>query len=123
MGCEDLVKLFFHMNLNLKLYHWQTKSYSRHKATCQLYDILSEKSDEFIEVYMGKYQRPEFKDNFTILIKELNDKNAKELLEEYVSVLKKEISKYIKQNDTDLMNIRDEMLSAINKTIYLFTLE
>lgn len=111
------------MNLNLKLYHWQTKSYSRHKATCQLYDILSEKSDEFIEVYMGKYQRPEFKDNFTILIKELNDKNAKELLEEYVSVLKKEISKYIKQNDTDLMNIRDEMLSAINKTIYLFTLE
>jgi hypothetical protein len=123
MGCEDLVKLFFHMNLNIKLYHWQTTSYARHKATCDLHDVLSGLSDQFIEVYMGRYERPEFKEPFTVMVKELSDKNAKELLEEYSTVLKKEVTKYIKSNDTDLMNIRDEMLAAINKTMYLFTLQ
>lgn len=123
MGCEDLVKLFFHMNLNIKLYHWQTTSYARHKATCDLHGVLTDLSDQFIEVYMGKYERPEFKDSFTVMVKELSDKNAKDLLEEYSNVLKKEVSKYIKTSDTDLMNIRDEMLAAINKTIYLFTLQ
>lgn len=123
MGCEDLVKLFFHMNLNIKLYHWQTTSYARHKATCDLHGVLTDLSDQFIEVYMGKYERPEFKDSFTVMVKELSDKNAKDLLEEYSNVLKKEVSKYIKTSDTDLMNIKDEMLAAINKTIYLFTLQ
>ncbi len=123
MGCEDLVKLFFHMNLNIKLYHWQTTSYARHKATCDLHGVLTDLSDQFIEVFMGKYERPEFKDSFTVMVKELSDKNAKDLLEEYSNVLKKEVSKYIKTSDTDLMNIRDEMLAAINKTIYLFTLQ
>ncbi len=123
MGCEDLVKLFFHMNLNIKLYHWQTTSYARHKATCDLHGVLTDLSDQFIEVYIGKYERPEFKDSFTVMVKELSDKNAKDLLEEYSNVLKKEVSKYIKTSDTDLMNIRDEMLAAINKTIYLFTLQ
>jgi hypothetical protein len=124
MGCEDLVKLFFHMNLNIKLYHWQTKSYARHKATCELHGVLSDLSDKFIEVYMGRYQRPEFKEPFTVMVKELSDnKTAKELIEEYITVLKKEVVKYIKSTDTDLTNIRDEMLAELNKTLYLFTLE
>jgi hypothetical protein len=123
MGCEDLVKLFFHMNLNIKLYHWQTKSYARHKATCDLHAILASLSDQFIEVYMGRYGRPEFSENFPIMVKELSDKDAKDLIEEYITVLKKEVSKYIKSSDTDLMNIRDEMLGELNKTLYLFTLE
>lgn len=124
MGCEDLIKLFFHMNLNIKLYHWQTKSYARHKATCDLHGALSDLSDKFIEVYMGRYERPDFKEPFTVMVKELNDnKTAKELIEEYITVLKKEVVKYIKSSDTDLMNIRDEMLAELNKTLYLFTLE
>ena len=124
MGCEDLVKLFFHMNLNIKLYHWQTKKFARHKATCELHESLSDLSDKFIEVYMGRYQRPEFKEPFTVMVKELSDnKTAKELIEEYITVLKKEVVKYIKSSDTDLTNIRDEMLAELNKTLYLFTLE
>lgn len=123
MGCEDLVKLFFHMNLNIKLYHWQTKSYARHKATCSLHEKLGALSDQFIETYMGRYTRPEFKETFDVTVKELSDDNAKDLIEEYISVLKKEVSKYIRSSDTDLMNIRDEMLGELNQTLYLFTLQ
>ena len=36
MGCESLIKVFFHMTTTIKLYHWQTLSYPRHKATCDL---------------------------------------------------------------------------------------
>jgi hypothetical protein len=124
MGCEEIIKIFFNMQLNIKLYHWQTKVYARHKATDDLLAGLSELIDQFIEVYMGRYKRPEFKGKFAVKVEELNEDTAKELLEKYVIIMKTKIPKYLKkESDTDLLNIRDEMLSLLNKTLYLFTLE
>ena len=38
MGSENIVKFLFHMTTTIKLYHWQTQSYSVHKATDKLYE-------------------------------------------------------------------------------------
>ncbi len=38
----------------IKLYHWQTKSFARHKATDDLTAALDLAIDNFVEVYMGK---------------------------------------------------------------------
>lgn len=124
MGCEDIIQIFFHMQLNIKLYHWQTKSYPRHKATDDLLGNLSDLVDKFIEVYMGRYKRPSFPDGFLINVEELTDESAKRLVENYINVLKTKVPKYLKkESDSDLLNIRDEMLENFNKTLYLFTLE
>lgn len=124
MGCEDIIKMFFHMQLNIKLYHWQTKVYARHKATDELLSDLSDLIDKFIEVYMGRYKRPEFDGGFSIEIQELTDETAKKVIEEYIKAMKTRVPKYLKkESDTDLLNIRDEMLGVLNKTLYLFTLE
>ena len=37
---DEIVRAFFTFQHELKLYHWQTKSYSRHKATDKLYEKL-----------------------------------------------------------------------------------
>ncbi len=122
MGCEQIIKMFFNMNLNLKLYHWQTSSYARHIGSDGLHTFILPLIDKFIEVYMGRYGRPEFRDGVTIDVKEFDDESIKELLKAYNSFLKNEVPKYLKESDTDLLNIRDELVSEINKTLYLFTL-
>jgi hypothetical protein len=122
MGCETIIQVFFSMLLNIKLYHWETMMFSRHKASDELHSSLSDLIDKFIEVYIGRYTRPKFKSSFDIKVKQLNDSNIVEVLHEYIKFLKHDISKYIKDSDTDLLNIRDEILGEFNKTLYLFTL-
>ena len=122
MGCETIVNIFFHMITTIKLYHWQTKVYARHKATDDLLIVLNPLIDTFIETYIGRYSRPKFNDSFIIEVDELNDQTAKDTLSMYVDFMKNEVPKYIKSSDTDLLNIRDAILGELNKTLYLFTL-
>lgn len=112
------------MQISIKLYHWQTRVYARHKATDDLLANLSDLIDQFIEVYIGKYTRPDFEGSFGIEIDELDDDSAKKLISEYIVAIKTRVPKYLKkESDTDLLNIRDEILALLNKTLYLFTLE
>jgi hypothetical protein len=122
MGCEQLVQIFFHMLLNIKLYHWQTTNYARHKASDELHGNLSESIDKFIEVYIGGYDRPKFNSSFSVKVRQLNDDNIKEVLQEYITFLKHELPNFIKESDTHLLNIRDDFLTHINQALYLFTL-
>ena len=121
MGCEQIVQIFFHMMLNIKLYHWETTIYSRHKASDKLHENLSESIDKFIEVYIGGYTRPTFTSTFSVKVKQLNDTNIIEVLNEYITFLKYELPNFVNQSDTHLLNIRDDMLTHINKALYLFT--
>jgi hypothetical protein len=50
----EIVSVFFHMRSQIKLYHWQTRSFSEHKATDDLVTALDTNIDKFIEVYMGR---------------------------------------------------------------------
>jgi len=123
MGTVDVVKVFFHMLMNIRLYHWQTGSYARHVASGNLYDILSGLIDKFVEVYMGRYGRPMLEDgSINVSVKEMSDEKAHEYMQEYIYFLKREIPKHVKSTDTDLLNIRDEMLAEFDKILYLFTL-
>lgn len=122
MGCETIIQVFFNMLMNIRLYHWSTTSYARHTGSGALYDTLSLLVDKFVETYMGRYKRPEFKSTFNVQIKQFNDGNIVDALREYAQFLKYDVPKYLKDSDTDLFNIRDEILGEVNKTLYLFTL-
>lgn len=125
MGSESIIKIFFHMTTTIKLYHWQTLSYPRHKATCDLLAAILPLIDTFVETYMGRYQRPRFESGFKMNIQELkdNDDSAPSLIKDYIFYLQNDLPKYVENNDTDLLNIRDEIVSNLNKTLYLFTLQ
>lgn len=123
MGCEEIIKVFFNMIAMIKLYHWQTKIYARHKATDNLHSELLSSTDKFIEVYMGRYGRPRFDKGFQINVSELSDDDAHKLLNGFIDFLKNELPKSLKKSDTDLLNIRDEILETVHQTLYLFTLQ
>lgn len=106
----------------LKIHHWQTKSYAEHQALGGAYDEFSGLIDEFIEVFMGKYGRIESRDGFKIELENYKDISPTDFVDKYVDYLVNELPKSLEESDTDLFNIRDEMLAQLNKLKYLLTL-
>jgi hypothetical protein len=106
----------------LKIHHWQTKSYAEHQALGGVYDEFSDLIDEFIEVFMGKYGRIESKDGFKIELVNYKDISSTDFVDKYVDFLVNELPNSLKKTDTDLLNIRDEMLAQLHKLKYLLTL-
>jgi len=123
MSADD-VNFFFQMREQIKLYHWQTHSFAQHKATDELLDSLDKAIDEYVEVYMGHYGRPKMASrNSTIQIKNMNVKSIIKFLRECVAYLQGPLVKKLKPTDTELVNLRDEMLAGLHQVMYLFTLQ
>ncbi len=123
MSSKALVEFFFSIEKSIKLYHWQTKFYSRHKSTDNLVDIIASISDKFMETYQGRYGKLSL-NSTEIKVTALNDSNVVSYLEEIASVLESFVEKgFVGEKDTDLLNIRDELLSEINKSMYLFSFQ
>jgi DNA-binding ferritin-like protein len=122
MSAAD-IQFFFTMREQIKLYHWQTKSYSRHKATDMVIDSLDENIDKYVEVYMGKYGRPRMTPKTAMTkVANLSEKAAVEFIKTCIKVLQTTLVKHLQPSDTDLVNLRDEMLADLNQLLYLFTL-
>jgi DNA-binding ferritin-like protein len=118
------IHFFFEMRDQLKLYHWQTHSYARHKATDNVLKELDEHIDLFVEVYMGKYGRTRLTSTTnTVTVKNLNEKTSVKFIKDCLAYLNGPLTKSLKGTDTDLFNIRDEMLGNLNQLLYLFTLQ
>ena len=110
--------------LNLiKLYHWKTRSYAQHKATDELYDRLNSHIDKFVEVLLGKCESRIHMVNGRIQLIDQNLKTFKSKIYEYRGFLV-DLNKYFdSKQDSDLLNIRDEILGDINQFLYLFTFD
>ena len=106
-----------------QLYHWMTLKFPRHKASDSLFESILELSDKFMETYLGRYGRnnKDFYENITV--KKLTDAEFTSYLKKTAKVLENDFPKVLLPSDTDLLNIRDELLGEINQTLYLFTLE
>jgi DNA-binding ferritin-like protein len=117
---ETIIIYFLQCKEQIKLQHWNTFSYSTHKTTDDLYSELSELIDEFVEVMMGKYGRPDFPDTFPLQMEKPENVDIMEYLSQFAEYLMEIGEDPI--ITTELLNIRDEMLSAINQAKYLLTL-
>ena len=116
----EIVSVFFHMRAQIKLYHWQTRSFAEHKATDDLVTALDTNIDKFIEVYMGRYGRPYIKK--TLPVKNLTVTGIRGFITKSDEWLASSLPRMLKKNDSDLLNIRDEILADLNQIKYLFTL-
>ena len=122
---KQITVVFLEMIMMVKLFHWKTHSYATHKATDELYASLNEHIDSFIEVLLGKTgSRIDLMSNRTI---KLIDLNSQEQLKSKIMSLKSYLvgldnSKALStMSNSDLFNIRDEILGDLNKFLYLLT--
>lgn len=118
---SKIILFAFELQLNLKMYHWTTMSYANHKATNKLYEKLSDLIDSFVEKYMGAFSRPVLRSGSNIPIQNMNKTKYVRLLRSAQEYLRSDIQKIIEKN-SELLNIRDEILSELDQALYMATL-
>lgn len=79
--------------------------------------------DEFAEVCMGKHGRPSFVGGYTIGGKDISEISVQEFVDETCDFLISLTETYDPKEDSDLLNLRDEILALFNKLKYLLTLK
>jgi hypothetical protein len=121
---KELVCRFLEILHAIKLFHWRTNSYSVHKATCELHAKLSENIDSFVEIMIGKNGvRIDMSGSKTMdLFNCTTPEHLKELMQTFKTELIEMNSKMDNSINSDLLNIRDEMVGQINQFFYLLTL-
>ena len=122
---KEITILFMEILMMVKLYHWKTHSYATHKATDDLYGKLNDNIDHFMEVLLGKSgERTNLTSQKSIRLMDLT--SAEELKREVDSfkgyLVALNDNKAMQQmTNTDLYNIRDEILGDLNQFLYLLT--
>lgn len=111
------------MQNQLKIFHWQTRSYAQHMAFGATHDALLETIDEFVEVYQGKYGLIEAKSQFVIKLDNLNMMDPAQCAVECLNNLEEIRKELDPEIDSDLLNISDEMKASLNKLRYLLKLK
>jgi DNA-binding ferritin-like protein len=123
MNINSNVNFLLGLQVQMKINHWQTKGYARHKAFGKFYDSLSDLIDTFIESAMGKYGRFTLdEETKTIQLSNLSELDMKGVISTVRDAFV-QMGEQLDPSDTDLLNIRDEMLGELNKLSYLLTLE
>lgn len=111
------------MEQQLRILHWQTKSFARHKAFGEIYSALGDLIDRFAEVCMGKHGRVLLDPGTSIELLNIDEVKPTDFCNASSEMLVVACSSLDAKNDSDLLNIRDEMLAEINKLKYLLTLQ
>jgi len=119
---QEILILLLQTQEQARILHWQTTSYAKHMAFGGFYDALTPLIDQLIECYQGKHGRIYLNDNNTLTLKDISD-DFDTLLSDLSDSLSNDLPSKIDESDTDLLNIRDEILAEINKLEYLLTLK
>ena len=120
----DHIHFFLQLRNQIKLYHWQTRIYARHMATDKILETLEKSIDSFVEIYIGKYGRSKVTGkNAEITLHNLSEPGIIRIINAAIKYLQGTLTKSLKAAaDSDLINIRDEMIGELNQLLYLFTL-
>ncbi len=123
-----VIPKFLEMVNTIKIYHFKTTSFSTHKATDQLFADLNLKTDEFVEVLLGKSEinRDKALQFADVKIKSFStNAECKKQIEGYKTFLIKLPShkSFNSLTNVDLLAIRDEIVALLNQFLYLLTLK
>lgn len=123
---KDIVIHFLEMLHTIKLFHWKTTGFAVHKATDDLHSKLSDNVDSFVEVMLGKHGgRINMQSQQPLTVRDYGSSASgafKEEMNKYKELLQGLTGTLDASKDSDLLNIRDEMLGHINQFLYLLTL-
>ena len=120
---EELTLKLIQIQTQFKFLHWQTFGDAKHKAYGEIYDSLTENIDKFVEVMMGKYGRVKFESEFSIMFQDISTISVQDFVDGIEEFLINMTDQLDNRRDTDLLNIRDEMLGDINQLKYILTLK
>lgn len=106
----------------LKLYHWKTSSYARHVASDELVASVQRIGDALVEAMVTRYGRPGALRG-SLSCPALTDESVPRHVQEACGFWTREFTRMLHpEDDTDLLSLRDELVAALHKALYLMTL-
>lgn len=118
-----IIQSFLTIQNQIKILHWQTKSYAAHQALGGAYESLDSLIDSFVETLAGVDQKVLELDSCVTKCKSINSLDTMEFMKSVSEFLSNKLDSYIPEGRSDLHNIKDEMIAVVNKTMYLLRLE
>jgi DNA-binding ferritin-like protein len=118
---STFVAKLLELNNVVRLYHWNTRSYSAHKATDSLYENLNNHIDSYVETWLGKTDKKIHISNIK-LINIGNNKALERYIQQSIQLVLREQGKLNRETDVGLLAILDEVVAELNKFIYLLRL-
>jgi len=119
---NEIISLLLQAQAQVKILHWQTTSYAKHMAFGGFYDAIDPLIDTLVECYQGKYGRVFLDDKNDLTIKDISNEELNNFLADLTDAMSDKLTSILDDKDTDLLNIRDEIIAEINKLRYLLTL-
>jgi DNA-binding ferritin-like protein len=113
--------------IQTKLLHWQCALYGQHKALDKLFNNIIKIGDTLAESLMGKYGKPVLSDEH-LKVKLMNFENPKDgdlsgFMDHLYKCYAVDCKALLDENsDTELLNIIEELVAAIDQTKYLISL-
>jgi hypothetical protein len=117
---KELLEAVLQIHCEMKIMHWQTKSYAEHVGFERVLNGLDPLFDTLIETYSGKYKRPLLDGPSKIEITDYKDIKVDVFISNSIDFFN---GLFIGENDEDLAAIRDEIVVEFNKLKYLLTLK
>lgn len=123
MNDAEIFGSFLSLMAQIKMFHWSTLSYAKHKALDDLHEVLSEKIDFFVEAWIGRGKKQPITHLSVPLGIVVGDATAKP--EKYVAEQRERIAVMSAKTFAkapELQNILEEMLAEMDKSLYLMNL-
>jgi hypothetical protein len=117
---KEILSNILQVQAQLKVLHWQTESFAEHNAFGDTYSSLDDKFDRLVEVYAGKYQRPKFGGVQEITIADYDSIKIDVFVTAATEFF---VDLFMAEQDAELANLRDEIVSDLQKLKYLLTLK
>lgn len=108
----------------LRILHWQADGYGEHKALGKAYENLDGLIDDVVEVFQGKYGKIKYESPVDFGLVNREEISIMDVLQEFTEYLVTRFPEGLDNvKDSDLLNIRDEIMAVINRLKYLLTLK
>ena len=118
---HEHIAIFFKHQIQIKMFHFQTKKYGAHKASDKYLEKFLDNFDRLMEVCQGindKLSLTELEIEKMVLY---NEQNINEKVNNFVTILYEIKEKYSKHSD--LNNILDDMIADAHQFNYLLTFQ
>jgi DNA-binding ferritin-like protein len=106
------------------VFHWQTKSFARHKAFGEFYDTFLAATDVLAEMIMGLKGRPTLGEQASIFLKDLSDESINQFIESSYELFNVTLKNIVdSETNEEVFDQARIIVAELDKLKYLLTLK
>jgi hypothetical protein len=109
------------IQITAQMFHWRTNEFSRHQALGQFYDSFAGLVDKLVESYQGKYGKIKYEGGMVVEVMKFN--KTDDFIDYCLTAINDMKTMVSDSNDSEILNVLDEIKTEIYRLKYLFTLK